>query len=206
MDTLPDVLYCQVLPLAGRRLLVPHGAVIEIVPMSMADNLASPPSTILWRETALPVLCFEALDAEDRPPISPRTRVAVLRVPGGAEMTHVGILIQGYPQMVPVTPDQVRALPLTAQDRRAPVLFRVHFARSEMLIPDLEWLARLTQPETPFSDHVAPSGLQDGDGREGGSFGAQDTGAEPKSLEAVFAGDDLLACVEPTFRADEERH
>jgi chemotaxis signal transduction protein len=208
MDLSPSLLYCQVLPLANQRLLVPYGAVVEIIPLSTGMDALSPPFDMAWREGTLPVLCFESLYGDDLPQPGPRTRVAVLRLPHAGQATHVGILIQGYPQMVPVTPDQARPLPLTEKDRQAPVLFRVNFARSEMLIPDLECMARLLdQPADPAaaSDQVAPAGLQDSDGSERGGLGAQDAGAEPERLEAVFAGKDLLAEIEPAFWADEER-
>lgn len=208
MDISPSLLYCQVLPLVNQRLLVPYGAVVEIIPLSPGMDALSPPFTMAWREETLPVLCFESLYGDDLPQPGPRTRVAVLHLPHAGQATHVGILIQGYPQMVPVTPDQVRPLPLTEKDRQAPVLFRVNFARSEMLIPDLEWMTRLLDRATATattSGQIAPAGLQDGDGGEGGGLGAQDAGTEPECLEAVFAGEDLLAEIEPAFWADEER-
>ncbi len=208
MDVSPSLLYCQVLPLADQRLLVPHGAVVEIIPLPTGMDVLFPPPAMSWREGTLPVLCFESLYGDDSPQLGPRTRVAVLRLPHAGQAAHVGILIQGYPQMVPVTPDQARSLPLTEKDRQAPVLFRVNFARSEMLIPDLEWMARLLDQSAATaatSGQVAPAGLQDGDGGEGGGLGAQDAGTEPECLEAVFAGEDLLAEIEPTFWADEER-
>ena len=208
MDVSPGLLYCQVLPLVNQRLLVPYGAVVEIIPLPTGMDALSPPPAMAWREGTLPVLCFESLYGDDSPQPGPRTRVAVLRLPHAGQVAHVGILIQGYPQMVPVTPDQARPLPLTEKDRQAPVLFRVNFARSEMLIPDLEWLARLLDQSAATvatSGQVAPAGLQDGDGGEGGGLGAQDAGTEPECLEAVFAGEDLLAEIEPTFWADEER-
>ena len=208
MDLSPGLLYCQVLPLVNQRLLVPYGAVVEIIPLPAGTDAFSPPPAISWREAALPVLCFESLYGDDSPQPGPRTRVAVLRLPNAGQATHVGILIQGYPQMVPVTPDQVRPLPLTEKDRQAPVLFRVNFARSEMLIPDLEWMTRLLDQSAATaatSGQVAPAGLQDGDGGEGGGLGAQDAGTEPECPETVFAGEDLLAKIEPAFWADEER-
>jgi chemotaxis signal transduction protein len=206
MDISRNLLYCQVLPLVDQRLLVPYGAVVEIIPLSTGMEALAPPFEMAWREGMLPVLCFESLYGDDSPQSGPRTRVAVLRLPHAGQATHMGILIQGYPQMVPVTPDQVRPLPLTDKDRQAPVLFRVNFARSEMLIPDLEWMARLLDqfPDTA-SAQIAPAGLQDGDGGEGGRLGAQDAGTEPECLEAVFAGEDLLREIEPAFWADEER-
>lgn len=208
MDASPSLLYCQVLPLVNQRLLVPYGAVVEIIPLPAGGDVYSAPSSLPWREAMLPLLCFESLYGDDPPQTSPRTRVAVLRLPNAGEAACVGILIQGYPQMVPVAPDQAQPLPLTDKDRLAPVLFRVNFARSEMLIPDLEWIARLLDQSATTastSGQVAPVGLQDGDGGEGGGLGTQDTGAEPEALEAMFTGENLLAEIEPAFRADEER-
>lgn len=209
MDVPPSLIYCQVLPLATQRLLVPHGVVVEILPLPTRMDMFSLPAAMAWRATTLSLLCFESLYGDDPPQPGPRTRVAVLRLPHAGQAAYAGILIQGYPQMVPVTSDQAQPLPLTEKDRRAPVLFRVNFARSEMLIPDLEWIARALDPPSvataAISGQVAPAGLQDGDGGEGGGLGTQDTGAEPESLEAVFAGEDLLAEIEPAFWADEER-
>ena len=207
----PDAVYCQVLPVVDRRLLVAHKVVVEILPLpNVATPGAPPPATVAWRAGELPLLCFECLCGDRAPDVNPRTRVAVLQLPGPAgEPIHAGLLIQGYPQMVPVEEDQLEALPLTAADDGAPVLFRVRFARGEMLIPDLSALARgLDVPMSPAGarlSEIAPARLQDADGGEGGGFGPQDAGAEPNPVEVMLPGEDPLPAVEPAFGPDEER-
>lgn len=207
----PDAVYCQVLPVVDRRLLVAHKVVVEVLPL---PNVAAPdaplPASVDWRAGELPLLCFECLCGDPAPDANPRMRVAILQLPGPAgEPIHAGLLIQGYPQMVPVEEDQLEALPLTAADHGAPVLFRVRFARGEMLIPDLSALARGLDAPMPPADarlpEVAPARLQNADGGEGGGFGTQDAGPEPDSLKAMLPGEDLLPAVEPTFGPDEER-
>ena len=204
-----DAIYCQVLPLADRRLLVTHGVVVEVLPLPDATGSGVlPPSTVRWRGGELPLLCFERLCADAAPDVTPRTRVAILQLPGPAGApVHAGLLIQGYPQMVPVDENQLETLPFTAADHGAPVLFRVRFARGEMLIPDLGALAKaLDAPRaSAILSEIAPAGLQDADRSEAGGFGAQDAGAEPDSDEASLAGEALLITVEPAFGSDEER-
>ena len=95
MDVSPGLLYCQVLPLVNQRLLVPYGAVVEIIPLPTGMATLSSPPAMAWREGTLPVLCFESLYGDDSPQPGPRTRVAVLRLPSAGQATHVGILIQG---------------------------------------------------------------------------------------------------------------
>lgn len=204
-----DAIYCQVLPLDDRRLLVTHGVVVEVLPLPDATGSGVfPPSTVRWRGSELPLLCFECLCGDPAPDVNPRTRVAILRLPGPAGApVHAGLLVQGYPQMVPVEEDQLETLPFTAADHGAPVLFRVRFARGEMLIPDLGALAKALDASLASASlaEITPARLQDADGGEGGGFGAQDAGAEPDSDEASLAGEALLITVEPTFGPDEER-
>jgi hypothetical protein len=207
----PALLYCQVLPVTGYRLLIPNGAVVEVIPLSMASRRPTDgtPISVPWREETLRLVCFESLSDTAAPEFTPRTRVAVLRVPGTEGTIHIGLLIQGYPQMVPVLAEQLKALPLTEQDQALPVLCRVHFARGEMHIPDLvqmgQWAQGMSRAPAG-SAQISPVGLQDGKGSEGSGLGAQNAGAEPESMEIVPAGDELLLVVEPPFGADEECH
>lgn len=211
MNEDPALLYCQVLPVTGYRLLVPNGAVVEVMPLSMPSGLPTDatPISVPWREETLHLICFESLSGATVPEVTPRTRVAVLRLPGAERAIHVGLLIQGYPQMVPVLAEQLKTLPLTEQDRALPVLYRVHFARGEMHIPDLVQMAQWAQDMSRVpagSAQISPVGLQDGKGSEGSGLGAQNAGAEPESMEIVPAGDELLLVVEPPFGTDEECH
>lgn len=204
-----DAIYCQVLPLDERRLLVAHKVVVEILPLpNVVTPGVPPPATVAWRTGELPLLCFECLCGDPAPDVNPRTRVAILQLPGPAGApVHAGLLIQGYPQMVPVEEDQLETLPFTAADHGAPVLFRVRFARGEMLIPDLGALAKTLDASLVNASlaEITPARLQDADGSEGGGFGPQDAGAEPNCVEAMLPGEDPLSAIEPTFGPDEER-
>lgn len=204
-----EAIYCQVLPVADHRLLVAHGVVLEVLPLPDTTlSAAGAPRTVRWRGRELPLLSFERLSGHPAPDANPRTRVAILRLPGPTGgPVHAGLMIQGYPQMVPVEKDQLEAVPLTAADHGAPVLFRVRFARGEMLIPDLGALAReldRSREADAFLSQVAPAGLQDADGDERRGLGAQDAGTEPDTLEALVPGEALFLAVEPAFGADEE--
>lgn len=205
-----EAIYCQVLPVVGRRLLVAHGVVVEVLPVpEVTGSGAVTPAMIRWGGRELPLLSFESLCGDSVPDTTPRTRVAVLQLPGSAgKPVHAGLLIQGYPQMVPVEQDQLEALPSMAADGGAPVLFRVRFARGEMLIPDLGALARgLDAPMAPAGvplPEIAPAGLQDADGGEAGGFGPQDAGAEPDPDETQLAGEALFMAIEPALRTDQQ--
>jgi len=75
--------------------------VVEIIPLPSGMAMSPPPPAMAWREASLPILNFESVYDDDSPQPGPRTRVAVLRLPSGGQVTHVGILIQGYPQNGP---------------------------------------------------------------------------------------------------------
>ena len=105
--------------------------------------------TTSWNGRSLPVISFEGVMGRPLPQPSGRTRIVVLHCLGTRlHAGHFGILTQGFPQLVRLNPDVVKADPTRAFPDRSPVLCALRMVNEGPLVPDLEYLERLIAEET----------------------------------------------------------
>ena len=152
-ETVGDEFYGLLIPLADERLIVPRSCVAEVIAWAQPARMEGAPpwyvGTTSWNGRAVPVISFEG--ALGRPLAQPsgRTRIVVVhclgsRLPAG----HFGILTQGFPQLVRLNPDVVKADPTRSFPDRSPVLCALRMVNETPLVPDLEYLETLIADET----------------------------------------------------------
>lgn len=145
--------YSLLVPLTDGRLIVPRTCVAEVVGYQLpAQVLGAPPwylGTLQWSGKQVPLVSFETLSGSLLPPASTRTRVVVLHaLLGKLDAGAFAILAQGFPQLVRISGDMVRADLTYVRPERAPVLCRVRMLKDSPLVPDLEQLELMIAEET----------------------------------------------------------
>lgn len=153
MNRYSDELYCLLVPLAGERLLVPRACVAEVIGyQAPAEMTNAPPwyaGLVSWSGTRVPVVSFEGMLGMQMPVVSGRTRIVVFHAPGGPlQSGYFGVLTQGFPQLVRVSADVLRADASRAFADRSPVVCQVRMANESPLVPDLERLEQMIAEET----------------------------------------------------------
>ncbi len=153
MDIPVSELYSLLIPLAGERLIVPRANVAEVVGYQLPDAMAGAPpwylGTISWNGRTAPVVSFEGACGHAIPGASGRTRIVVFYCLGQKLQSGVfGILTQGFPQLVRINNDVVKADSARTFPERSPVLCQVRMINETPLIPDLERLEELIAEET----------------------------------------------------------
>lgn len=142
-------LYSLLVPLAGGRLIVPRNCIIEIIGSGDLKPIDGAPPWLLgavsWDQHALPVISFEAACHRAVPEKNRRSRIAVFAtltdaLPGG----YLGILTQGFPQLVRVNPEVMSLDEAPEYSADEPVLCQLRMMNERPLIPDLERLEELT--------------------------------------------------------------
>ncbi len=145
--------YSLMIPLQEGRLLVPRSCVAEVIG-NQAPQLApgAPPwylGTISWSNNTLPLISFEVACGQPLPQDSARTRIVVMNTVGERlENSNYAVLAQGFPQLLRVSADVIRADPGYARIERHPILCRVRMLKDSPLIPDLELLETMIADET----------------------------------------------------------
>ncbi len=153
MSNLSEELYSLLVPLVGERLLVPRACVAEVIGyQTPAEMTNAPPwyaGLVSWNGQNVPVISFEGALGMPLPAISGRTRIVVFHAPGGPlHSGYFGMLTQGFPQLVRVSADVIRADPTRSFPERSPVLCQVRMINETPLIPDLQRLEELIAEET----------------------------------------------------------
>ncbi len=144
-----DDLYSLLAPLAGGRLIVPRTCITEIIGSSGIQPVPDAPAwllgTVSWNGRKLPVVSFEGACRRDVPEIGRRARIAVFvalteHLPAG----HLGVLTQGFPQLVRVNPGVLELDPDPQYASDVPVLCQLRMLNERPLVPDLERLEEMT--------------------------------------------------------------
>ena len=153
MSNLSEELYSLLVPLVGERLLVPRACVAEVIGyQTPAEMTNAPPwyaGLVSWNGQNVPVISFEGALGMPLPAISGRTRIVVFHAPGGPlQSGYFGMLTQGFPQLVRVSAEVIRADPTRSFPERSPVLCQVRMINETPLIPDLQRLEELIAEET----------------------------------------------------------
>jgi chemosensory pili system protein ChpC len=146
-------LYSLLIPLAQERLIVPRACVAEVVTWQQPEAVEGTPpwyvGTIHWSGRAVPVISFEGLCGQHAPPPGSRTRIVIFvglsnQVTGG----YFGVVTQGFPQLVRVNPDVVKADPSRTFTERGPVLCQVRMLNESPLIPDFDCIEQMISEES----------------------------------------------------------
>ncbi|MGD9387532.1 MAG: chemotaxis protein CheW [Gammaproteobacteria bacterium] len=144
-----DLLHTLLLPLVGRRLLVPRACVAEVIGLARIQLREEDPGWLLgevaWDDRMVPLVSFEAACGDPVPDIGGRSRAVILRsLTGKLGRGGLALLCQGLPQLVRVGADVVE---LDATDGEgsgvpasAPVLCRLRVLNETPAVPDLERL------------------------------------------------------------------
>ena len=152
-DTVSEEFYGLLVPLAEQRLIVPRSCVAEVIAWQEPEPMAGAPSwyagTILWNGRSVPVVSFEGALGQAIPQPGGRTRIVVLHCLGTRlQAGNFGILTQGFPQLVRLSPDVVKPDPTRSFADRSPVLCGIRMVNEAPLVPDLEYLENLIADET----------------------------------------------------------
>jgi chemosensory pili system protein ChpC len=151
-----DMLHTLLVPLVGRRLIVPRACVAEVIGLGRFRLREREPAWLVgdvaWSEYIVPLVSFEATCGDPVPEIGGRSRAVILRSLTG-RLGHGGLalLCQGLPQLVRVSAEVLELDPDGPEGEDAPVHCRVRVMSETPLIPDLEklehWVADLMQRE-----------------------------------------------------------
>jgi chemosensory pili system protein ChpC len=146
-------IYSLLVPLAEGRLLVPRACVAEVIAWAEPTPMAGAPpwylGTVSWNNRAVPVASFEGLCGQPIPAGSSRSRIVVFHgLARKLETQAFGLLSQGFPQLVRVSSDVLRADPMRVIPDRMPALCGVRLMNETPLVPDIERLEQQIAEET----------------------------------------------------------
>ncbi|MCC5863254.1 MAG: chemotaxis protein CheW [Gammaproteobacteria bacterium] len=151
-DSGETLLHSLLVPLVGRRLLLPRACVAEIISLGRFRLREEEPGWLLgdiaWGEHVVPLLSFEAACGDPVPEISGRSRAVILRgLSGRLGRGGMAIICQGLPQLVRLGEEVVQLDQGSLDYGEAPVLCRLRVVNETPLVPDLEklegWVADL---------------------------------------------------------------
>jgi chemosensory pili system protein ChpC len=152
MSELRDELYSLLVPLAGERLIVPRACVAEVIGYQVPAEMTNAPpwyvGVISWTGRNVPVVSFEGAMGLALPSVSTRTRIVIFHAAGGLKAGYFGMLTQGFPQLVRVNAEVVRADASRSFPERSPVICQVRMVNETPLIPDLQRLEEMIAEET----------------------------------------------------------
>jgi len=146
-------LYSLLIPLAQERLIVPRACVAEVITWQQPEATEGTPpwllGTVRWNGRSVPVISFEALCGEPCPPPGSRTRIVVfVGLTNQISVGYFGIITQGFPQLVRVNPDVVKADPSRSFTERGPILCQVRMLNESPLIPDFDCIEERISEES----------------------------------------------------------
>jgi chemosensory pili system protein ChpC len=153
MSELREELYSLLVPLTGERLIVPRACVAEVIGFQTPTEMTNAPpwyaGLISWNGHNVPVVSFEGALGLTMPQTSGRTRIVVFHAATGKlQSGHFGVLTQGFPQLVRVNAEVIRADPSRTFPERSPVICQVRMVNETPLIPDLDRLEQMIAEET----------------------------------------------------------
>ena len=127
---------------AGDSLLLPNASIAEILSVVDPEPIENAPDWLLgqvrWRGWQVPLVDFPTLAGQGGPERNLRGRRAlVLKALGGnPRMPFFGVLTQGFPRLVTVSPSTLEELP-EAEDGTE-VAVPVRYQGEQVLIPDMD--------------------------------------------------------------------
>lgn len=153
MSINPEELFSLLVPLADERLIVPRACIAEVVTWQQPEHVVNAPlwylGTIQWNGRIVPVISFEATCGKAIPPAGGRTRIVICTaLTGKLTSGCFGIVTQGFPQLVRLSPDVVKSDPNQPFFDRQPILCQVRMINEAPLIPDFEKLEQMISEES----------------------------------------------------------
>ena len=148
-----DELFSLLVPLAEDRLIVPRACIAEVVTWQEPERVVNAPmwylGTIHWNGRIVPVISFEAACGKAIPIAGGRTRIVICTgLTGKLTSGYFGIVTQGFPQLVRLSPDIVKPDPTQPFFDRQPILCQVRMINEAPLIPDFEKLEHIISEES----------------------------------------------------------
>lgn len=123
------------------RLLLPNATIAEVLSFAEPEQVADAPSWLLgkirWRGWEMPLLAYSKMIGRTEDETG--NRVLVLKALGGnATRPYFGIVVQGFPRLVTVTPANLAE----GEEGELPegVLAQVRLNENDALVPDLAWV------------------------------------------------------------------
>jgi chemosensory pili system protein ChpC len=136
-------LYSLLIPMISGRLLVPRGAVAEVVGnlRLLPDGVEVSEDWFLgqvnWNNQRIPVVSFESMSDEEFT-ASPRDRMVVfIAVEGRLDPPFFAMMTQGHPHLVRVSPEVIGVGELREGDQNRPIVCRAQMATEHPMVPDL---------------------------------------------------------------------
>ena len=140
-----DLLQSLLIPLVGRRLIVPRACVAEVIGLGQFRLREQEPGWLIgdvaWSDHIVPLVSFEAACGDPVPELGGRSRAVILRSLGGKlGRGGLALLCQGLPQLVRVSEQVLELDGDGGEFGDTPVICRVKVVNETPLVPDLEKL------------------------------------------------------------------
>ncbi len=141
LDTLP----CLLLPMADQNLLLPTVSVAEMIPYSLPSRGSRGPNwyqgEVHWRNTLVPLICYEVINGNSYPGVASRSRIGILNTTGVSDqLPFIAILTQGIPRLAQVENAHIKEI--DNANKQSYDLMHVAIAAEQAIIPDLAALER----------------------------------------------------------------
>ena len=133
---------------AGTRLLLPNATIAEVLSYAEPDAIGNAPDWLLgrirWRGWLLPLVSFARLSGSADEQGGLGSKVVVLKALGGdSRQPFFALLTQGFPRLVTVARDALRAEEADATQLPPGVQARVLLRDEEAVLPDLAQIEQL---------------------------------------------------------------
>lgn len=139
-----QLLHSLLVPLVGRRLIVPRACVAEVIGLGRFSLREAPPSWLLgdiaWSDRMVPLVSFEAACGDPVPELGGRSRAVILRSMTGRLRGGLALICQGLPQLLRISEEVVLRDEDGEDNGESPVLCRLKVMSETPLVPDLELL------------------------------------------------------------------
>ena len=143
-----DELYSLMIPVMDAQLILPRTCVAEVITWRQPDVAPNTPGwylgTVEWNERSIPVVSIEVACGKPLPPTGNRSRIVVcVGLTGKLDGGYFGMVTQGFPQLVRLSPDLVKPDPNQPSFGDQPILCQVRMINESPLIPDVEKIERM---------------------------------------------------------------
>ncbi|WP_240099855.1 chemotaxis protein CheW [Thermomonas flagellata] len=132
---------------ADTRLLLPNATIAEVLSYARPEPVEGAPDWLLgrirWRGWRVPLVAFARFAGHLQEEAGFGSKVVVLKALGGdPRQPYFAVLTQGFPRLVTVTQQALRALPAEAGELPPGVLAQVMLNEDAAVVPDLPRLER----------------------------------------------------------------
>lgn len=142
-----DTLFCVMIPMIGRQLLLPNVSIAEVVDYAGALAPVNAPcwlaGTLSWRGLNLPIISYDGANGgKFTAPTGSRGRIVILNSIGDHHyrVPFMALVTQGIPSQTRLTESQVSQVD---GETGSADLMRVHADGETAFIPDLAFLEAL---------------------------------------------------------------